>query len=168
MTGAPSARHSVVRAASVGPVCGLCARPGPLCAVGRELGVPEAGLRNAIHLGQEATVSKVKALSRSGDLARARVLHFATHGLLAGETAIFAKNKAEPALVLTPPTKASKEDNGLLTASEVAQLQLNADWVVLSACNTAGGSAEGAEALSGLAALFLRRRAALCSSRIGR
>ena len=72
-----------------------------LCAVGRELGVPEAGLRNAIHLGQEATVSKVKALSRSGDLARARVVHFATHGLLAGETAIFAKNKAEPALVLT-------------------------------------------------------------------
>ena len=125
-----------------------------LCAVGRELGVPEAGLRNAIHLGQEATVSKVKALSRSGDLARARVVHFATHGLLAGETAIFAKNKAEPALVLTPPTKASKEDNGLLTASEVAQLQLNADWVVLSACNTAGGSAEGAEALSGLARAF--------------
>ena len=42
----------------------------------------------------------------------------------------------------------------MLTASEVAQLNLNADWVVMSACNTAAGSAEGAEALSGLARAF--------------
>ncbi len=125
-----------------------------LCAVGRELGVPEAGLSKAIHLGGEATVTKVKALSASGDLARARVVHFATHGLLAGETALFAKAKAESALLLTPPAEASENDNGLLTASEVAQLKLNADWVVLSACNTAAGSAEGAEALSGLARAF--------------
>ena len=125
-----------------------------LCAVGRALGVPEAGLNKAIHLGKEATVSKVKALSGSGDLARARVVHFATHGLLAGETAQFAMAKAEPALLLTPPAEASEEDNGLLTASEVAQLNLNADWVVMSACNTAAGSSEGAEALSGLARAF--------------
>ena len=122
-----------------------------LCAVGRELGVPEAGQSKAI---QHATVSKVKALSASGDLACARVVHFATHGLLAGETAMFARNKAEPALLLTPPAQASEEDNGLLTASEVAQLNLNADWVVLSACNTAAGSNDGAEALSGLARAF--------------
>jgi CHAT domain-containing protein/tetratricopeptide (TPR) repeat protein len=125
-----------------------------LCAVGRALGVPEAGLNKAIYLGERATVSTVKALSGSGDLARARVVHFATHSLLAGETALFAKSKAEPALLLTPPAAASEEDNGLLTASEVAQLNLNADWVVMSACNTAGGSAEGAEALSGLARAF--------------
>ena len=125
-----------------------------LCAVGRALGVPEAKLEKAIYLGERATVSKLKALSKSGDLARARVVHFATHGLLAGETAMFAKNKAEPALLLTPPTEASEEDNGLLTASEVAQLNLNADWVVMSACNTAAGSNEGAEALSGLARAF--------------
>ena len=125
-----------------------------LCAVGRELGVPEAGLKKAVHLGERATVSEVKALSKSGNLASARVVHFATHGLLAGETALFAKNKAEPALLLTPPSVASDKDNGLLTASEVARLNLNADWVVMSACNTAGGSAEGAEALSGLARAF--------------
>ncbi len=83
-----------------------------------------------------------------------RVVHFATHGLLAGQTALFAKNKAEPALLLTPPATASEEDSGLLTASEVAQLNLNADWVVMSACNTAAGSNEGAEALSGLARAF--------------
>src|ERR1700730_14539812 len=45
-------------------------------------------------------------------------------------------------------------DDGLLTASEVAQLKLNADWVVLSACNTAAGEKPGAEALSGLARAF--------------
>jgi CHAT domain-containing protein/tetratricopeptide (TPR) repeat protein len=125
-----------------------------LCAVGHALGVPEAGLGKAVFLGERATVSQVKALSASGDLARARVVHFATHGLLAGETAWFAKNKAEPALLLTPPAEPSEEDNGLLTASEVAQLNLNADWVVMSACNTAAGSADGAEALSGLARAF--------------
>ena len=42
----------------------------------------------------------------------------------------------------------------MLTASEVAQLKLNADWVVLSACNTAAGDKPGAEALSGLARAF--------------
>jgi CHAT domain-containing protein len=41
-----------------------------------------------------------------------------------------------------------------LTASEVAQLKLNADWVVLSACNTIAGDKPGAEALSGLARAF--------------
>ena len=45
-------------------------------------------------------------------------------------------------------------DDGLLTASEVAQLKLNADWVVLSACNTIAGDKAGAEALSGLARAF--------------
>jgi CHAT domain-containing protein len=125
-----------------------------LCAVAKTLGVPEARLDDAVYLGERATVSQVKAKSKSGELARARVVHFATHGLLAGQTAMFAQNKAEPALLLTPPATASEEDNGLLTASEVAQLNLNADWVVMSACNTAAGSNEGAEALSGLARAF--------------
>ena len=58
------------------------------------------------------------------------------------------------ALALTLPAKASNTDDGLLMASEVAQLKLNADWVVLSACNTAAGDEPGAEALSGLARAF--------------
>jgi CHAT domain-containing protein len=57
-------------------------------------------------------------------------------------------------LVLTVPAEPSEHDDGLLTASEVAQLKLNADWVVLSACNTAAAGAPGAEALSGLARAF--------------
>ena len=56
--------------------------------------------------------------------------------------------------MLTPPETVSETDDGLLTASEVASLKLSADWVVLSACNTASGADSGAEALSGLARAF--------------
>ena len=52
------------------------------------------------------------------------------------------------------PERATELDDGLLTASEVAQLRLNADWAVLSACNTAAGDRPEAEALSGLARAF--------------
>ena len=58
--------------------------------------------------------------------------------------------------MLTPPDKATDEDDGLLTASEVTQLKLDADWVVLSACNTAAGVREltDGDSLSGLARAF--------------
>ena len=65
-----------------------------------------------------------------------------------------ARFEAEPALVLTMPAKPTDDDDGLLKASDVAQLKLNADWVVLSACNTVAGDKPGAEALSGLARAF--------------
>jgi CHAT domain-containing protein/tetratricopeptide (TPR) repeat protein len=122
-----------------------------LCAVARSLGAPES----AVHLGGNATETRIKALSTSGTLGNARIVHFATHGLLAGETGSVTSH-AEPALILTPPQEPSDEDDGLLTASEVAQLKLDADWVVLSACNTAAGDSDGvnAEALSGLARAF--------------
>jgi CHAT domain-containing protein len=57
-------------------------------------------------------------------------------------------------LILSPPDKASEVDDGYLSASEVAALKLDADWVILSACNTAAGEAKSAEALSGLARAF--------------
>lgn len=41
-----------------------------------------------------------------------------------------------------------------MTASEAAQLNLDADWVIMSACNTAAGQSDNAEALSGLARAF--------------
>jgi CHAT domain-containing protein len=123
-----------------------------LCAVARLSGAAEA----AVYLGDKASETTIKAISADGTLAQARVLHFATHGLLAGEAAMFAASKAEPALILTPPRTATEEDDGLLTASEITQLKLDADWVILSACNTAGGDSDnpGAEALSGLARAF--------------
>src|SRR5262249_35746329 len=99
-----------------------------------------------IHLGSDASETTVKRLP----LADYRVVYFATHGLVAGDV----KGLGEPALALTLPAQPSEIDDGLLTASEVAQLKLNADWVVLSACNTAAGDQPGAEALSGLARAF--------------
>jgi CHAT domain-containing protein len=98
-------------------------------------------------LQERATETQVKRL----DLSRYRTLAFATHGMVAGEI----QGMSEPGLILTPPRIASYDDDGYLSASEVAQLSLNADWVVLSACNTAAadGSA-GAEGLSGLAKAF--------------
>ena len=101
---------------------------------------------DAINLREAASETRVKAAA----LNEYRVIHFATHGLVAGDLS----GLAEPALVLTPPAVATEADDGLLTASEIAALTLNADWVVLSACNTAAGSGEGAEALSGLARAF--------------
>jgi len=62
---------------------------------------------------------------------------------------------AEPALVMTPPDKATDEDDGLLKASEVAQLKMNADIILLSACNTTSGDKLGAEGLSGLSRAFI-------------
>src|SRR5262249_58952893 len=80
-----------------------------------------------------------------------RIVYFATHGLVSGQLEHFAKSKAEPALALSIPDKPNDIDDGLLTASEIAQLKLDADWVVLSACNTAAEDRPGAEAWSGLA-----------------
>jgi CHAT domain-containing protein len=57
-------------------------------------------------------------------------------------------------LILTPPNTATEGDDGYLSASEITTLKLDADWVILSACNTAAGGAAGAEALSGLARAF--------------
>jgi CHAT domain-containing protein len=115
-----------------------------LLAVAKILGAPDTN----VYLGADATVSKVKSL----DLSRTKVVSFATHGLTAGGPL----KLGEPALAFTPPKEATQDDDGLLRASEVAQLKLdNADFVVLSACNTAASDGTmGAEMLSGLAKAF--------------
>jgi CHAT domain-containing protein/tetratricopeptide (TPR) repeat protein len=103
---------------------------------------------SAVRLGPEATETAVK----TADLSQAQVVVFATHGLLPHE----AKGLEEPGLVFTPPKVASEEDDGLLTASEAARLKLSADWVILSACNTASADGTlGGESLSSLAKAFL-------------
>ena len=113
-----------------------------LKAVAKDLGVPTSD----IHLGKDASETTVKHLP----LADYRIIYFATHGLVAGDI----KGLAEPSLALSIPPQPTDLDDGLLTAGEVAQLKLNADWVVLSACNTIAGDKPGAEALSGLARAF--------------
>jgi CHAT domain-containing protein/Tfp pilus assembly protein PilF len=113
-----------------------------LNAVAKDLGVSASD----IHLGSDASETTVK----HARLADYRIVYFATHGLVAGDV----KGVAEPSLALSIPNQPSELDDGLLTASEIAQLKLNADWVVLSACNTIAGDRPGAEALSGLARAF--------------
>ena len=98
---------------------------------------------NSVHVQQGAT----KAWFKSVDLDKYRVIEFATHGLLNNDL----PGLTEAALVLTP---ALPQDNGLLLASEIAALRLNADWVILSACNTAGADTAGGQPLSGLARAF--------------
>ena len=113
-----------------------------LKAVAGNLGAPS----NELYLREAASETNVKSAS----LADYRIIYFATHGLVAGDV----KGLGEPSLALTLPQKPTQRDDGLLTASEIAALRLNADWVVLSACNTIAGDKPGAEALSGLARAF--------------
>lgn len=122
-----------------------------VCAVARSFGATEGDVR----LSQHATEAGIKRLSASGELANYRVVHFATHGALAGQVLA----GTEPGLILTPPASATPEDDGYLSASEIAALKLDADWVILSACNTAGPAKAGAESLSGLARAFFYAQA---------
>ncbi len=98
--------------------------------------------------GTAATETRLRA----ADLKSARILAFATHGLVSGDFDVLT----EPALLLTPdPSAGGTAGDGLLTASEAATLPLNADWIVLSACNTAAGDSLSASGYSGLARAFL-------------
>jgi len=123
-----------------------------LCEIGRRLGVPQS----QILLGGQATETNLKDLSNTGRLKEYSIVHFATHGALAGQ----ARGIGEPGLVLTPPasgttdSKALDRDDGFLTASEIATLKFDAQWVILSACNSAGAAEGTHEPLSGLARAF--------------
>jgi CHAT domain-containing protein/Tfp pilus assembly protein PilF len=109
-----------------------------------------APVKGEVYLGNEATEARIKSLSESGRLEQYRMLHFATHGALSGQV----HGAIEPGLILTPPATATPADDGYLSSSEISGLKLDADWVVLSACNTAGGDASNSEAFSGLARAF--------------
>ena len=112
----------------------------------------------AILVGPAATEAAVKDASASGALARYRYVHFATHGILG------LADGTPPSLVLALVGDQRGED-GFLRLDEVTDLKLNADLVVLSACQTGQGKLYNAEGVSGLARAFLYAgsRAVLCS-----
>jgi CHAT domain-containing protein len=93
-------------------------------------------------MGEYATEEALRGL----DLSNYSTIAFATHGLLSGQI----PGLDEPALVMTP-----RNLDGLLTASEIAEMDLAAELVILSACNTNLDSRMDAEGLSGLSTAFL-------------
>ncbi len=105
-----------------------------------------ADLTKDVFLGAQATEHTVRRLDLSGY----RVIVFATHGLVPGDL----DGLTQPALALTAPEVAKTDGDGLLTMEKILSLRLNADWVVLSACNTASGNGAGSEAISGLGRAF--------------
>jgi CHAT domain-containing protein len=117
-----------------------------LCAVAERF----SPVRGDVYLASAATETNIKSLNAGGQLAQYRVLHFATHGALAGQV----RGTVEPGLIMTPPQQTSRDDDGYLSSSDISALKLDADWVVLSACNTAGGDKANSEAFSGLTRAF--------------
>jgi CHAT domain-containing protein len=106
----------------------------------------EADPSKVLKLGTTANERTVKTM----DLSRYKIIVFATHGLVPGEL----DGLTQPALALSAPDVAGVDGDGLLTMEEILGLKLDADWVVLSACNTATGAGAGAEAASGLGRAF--------------
>lgn len=106
----------------------------------------KADLEKDVFTGEAASEKRVKSM----DLSTRKIIVFATHGLVPGDL----NGLTQPALALTSPLVTGGDDDGLLTMGEILGLRLDADWVVLSACNTASGAGAGAEVVSGLGRAF--------------
>ena len=141
----PAPRQIAVRSGRVelGRLSTLPPLPGAAIEL-RQLGAAFGADKSVLLAGPKATKEQVMAQP----LDRFRVIAFATHGLAPSESG----RAGEAALVLS----SDGQEPTLLTASEIAQWKLNADWVILSACNSAAGSEPGAPQLSGLASAFVR------------
>tara|TARA_B100000315_G_C14577471_1_gene588633 strand:+ start:177 stop:2588 length:2412 start_codon:yes stop_codon:yes gene_type:complete len=99
--------------------------------------------------GDTVTENNVKTLSRNGDLAKYKILHFATHGLVVSELPELS------ALVLSQFKEEQDSEDGYLRMGEISKLHLKADFVNLSACKTGLGKIYGGEGVVGLTQAFL-------------
>jgi CHAT domain-containing protein len=115
--------------------------------VGKTFGLPANS--SDLKLGPLATKSTLKRLDKSGELKHYRYLHFATHGILANDV----PGVGQPALVLS--LTGNSDSEGFLTMEEVEHLQLRADLVTLSACQTGLGRQITGEGTMGMARAFV-------------
>jgi len=113
-------------------------------AIGQRLGSGP----NAIVLGEAFTKTRLE----KPDLDQRRIVVLATHALLPEDL----KCQPGPSIVVSVPANAPNANSGLLAPADIERLKLDADLIVLSACNTAGPSAKTGESLSGLARAFFR------------
>ncbi|MFY0637293.1 CHAT domain-containing protein [Maricaulis maris] len=109
-----------------------------------------------LYFAENAQESRIHRLNSEGVLTDYQNIAFATHALIDGAEAGIDE-LLEPALVLTPPMggRLPFNNDGLLRASEIVGLRLDADFIILAACNTAApDGSSGSEALSGLVKAF--------------
>lgn len=101
--------------------------------------------------GPKVSEAEVKRRSEAGELAQYRLLHFATHGLVVPEVPELS------ALVLSQDStrNAADGEDGYLRMNEIAQLNLSADVVTLSACETGLGQLVRGEGVVGLTQAFI-------------
>jgi CHAT domain-containing protein/tetratricopeptide (TPR) repeat protein len=98
--------------------------------------------RSIVYIGQQAGEAKVKA-----EAGNSRILHLATHGILNDASPMYSQ-------IVLAHNEADTNEDGLLEAWEIMNLELNADLVVLSACETARGKLGAGEGMIGLAWAF--------------
>ncbi|MBL6958788.1 MAG: CHAT domain-containing protein [Rhodospirillales bacterium] len=132
-----------IRSSKLGMLARLPETADELRSIAGSLG---ADPRTSLFLDKAATEERVKSMN----LLDRRIVVFSTHALVPGDL----DGLLEPAIALSSPDVVGGKDDGLLTMNEVMKLKLNADLVVLSACNTAAANGGGAEALSGLGSAF--------------
>ena len=106
-----------------------------------------AGAGSKILTGNSATETNL----RREILNQYSVISFATHGVLKNEVA----GINQESLLLTPEMTSNASRNGILTSTEIADLNLSADLIVLSACNTANEGMNAAiKGITGLSTSF--------------
>lgn len=105
-------------------------------------------------LSKYAREQTLKYMSSEGTLRDYRIIHFASHAVLDS-----GNDLSKTGVVLSPQRRSSEFDDGFLSADEISVLDLDADWVILSACNTGNVSSDSGEHLSGLADAFFSANA---------